>query len=183
MALLRLILLLAVVLVRPTDAADATAFATLQDTSGRQVTLDSFPGRWQLVYFGYTQCPEFCSTMLADIAQLLDELGPLADRLQPVFITIDPERDTPELLADYVRAIDPRILALTGSEDAIRAAARRFGVQFQTVANPRAAGDYTIDHSVFLSVVDPRGEPVARLTHDLGARRMADIFRLLIEGS
>ncbi len=154
----------------------------LTATDGRRITLASFPGRWQLIYFGYTQCPEFCSVMLLDMAALLDELGPLGERLQPIFVTIDPGRDTPELLGGYVAAVDPRILALTGSDAAIRAAASLFGVRYDKVAGAgKVAGDYTIDHSVFLSVVDPAGEPAARLTHDQGPRRMADIFRLLMQ--
>lgn len=157
---------------------DATV---LHDPEGRSVTLASFPGRWQLVYFGYTSCPEFCSIMLIDMAGLLDELGPLADRLQPLFVTIDPERDTPELLKSYAAAIDQRILALTGSDAEIRRWAALFGVGYSKAATGKAAADYTIDHSVFLSVVDPSGDPVARLTHEQGPRRMAEIFRQLLQ--
>ena len=89
---------------------------SLVDQTGRAVTEKDYLGRWQLVFFGFTHCPDVCPTTLAYMSAALDELGHKADRVAPLFISVDPERDTPEVLSEYLAAIDPRLIGLTGSE-------------------------------------------------------------------
>jgi protein SCO1/2 len=103
-------------------------FQLIDAASGRQVTDRDFRGKWLLVFFGYTRCPDVCPTTLSEVADTLAKLGPSAGVVQPLFITLDPKSDTQQVLADYTAAFDPRILALTGSPDRIAAAARVYGV-------------------------------------------------------
>ena len=99
---------------------------SLTDHQGNRVTEASFPGRWQLVFFGFTHCPDVCPTTLAYMADALDRMGPEADRVAPLFITIDPVRDTPDVMAEYVGAFHPALIGLTGSEKDVAAAAEAF---------------------------------------------------------
>lgn len=134
----------------------------LVDHSGRRVSSSDFEGMWRLVFFGYTHCPDVCPTTMATVAQVLDELGDDAGRVQPLFITIDPTRDTPAALADYVAAFHPRVIGLTGSPEAVAAAARSFRVYFSKVTfdgddGGAADPDYAIDHTAFLYLMDAEG--------------------------
>ena len=127
------------------------------DPSGRVVTDRDLRGRWSLLYFGYTSCPDVCPTELQTMAEALDALGPdLAGRVQPVFVTVDPERDTPERLADYVKLFHPRLMGLTGTPAQVVQAARAFRVYY---AKARSGdGDaYLMDHSSFVYLLDPEG--------------------------
>jgi protein SCO1/2 len=127
---------------------------SLRGLDGHRVTMADLPPTWLLVYFGYTYCPDICPTALADLAAVLDGLGPLAAQLQPVFVTIDPARDTPAVLGPYVAAFDPRIIALTGDAAAIAAAARQFAVHYVRYQDARVAG-YSLDHSSAFFLVSP----------------------------
>jgi protein SCO1 len=147
----------------------------LETTSGHAVTQASFPGKWLLVYFGYTHCPDACPTALSAMAAALDKLGPLADRVQPLFITVDPQRDTPAVLAKYVGIFDPRIVGLYGTAEETDAAAKAFRVYHTT--RILGHGDYTIDHSAFIYVVDPGGRVVELLTGNLPGRTIAAALR------
>ena len=129
---------------------------TLVDQTGRTVTERDFAGRWMLVYFGYTYCPDVCPTELGTIAAAVDSLGPLAEKLVPALVTIDPQRDTPAQLADYVARFHPRMIGLTGSPEQVAEAARRYRVYFARV-NRAEAGDYLMDHSSFVDLVGPDG--------------------------
>src|SRR5262249_34824215 len=102
----------------------------LISADGRSVTESSFPGQWLIVYFGYTSCPDACPTALMEISQALERLGPAA-AVQPLFITLDPRRDTAQVLKDYMAAFDPRILALTGAPEQIADVARVYRVTFE----------------------------------------------------
>ena len=152
---------------------------SLVDTGGRVVTDRDFRGRWMLVYFGYTSCPDVCPLTLHDMAEALDRLGPRAGRVQPVFITVDPQRDTPAVLRTYAASIDPRLVALTGSESAIGTTLRAFQVQREVrhLAG-RPHDDYLVDHTSVLFLIGPDGrfvapirpdEPPDRLATDIGA--------------
>ena len=130
---------------------------TLVDGAGKDVTDRTFRGKYMLVYFGYTFCPDVCPTTLSDVTQALDKLGPAADRLQPLFITVDPGRDTPDVVRQYAAAFSPRLQGLTGSAAQIAAVAKEYRVYYaphKTGPNP---GDYTMDHSSILYVMDPSG--------------------------
>jgi protein SCO1 len=156
-----------------------TSRFVLETAAGGSVTQASFPGKWLVVYFGYTQCPDACPTALSAIAGALEKLGPLADRVQPLFITVDPERDTPQIIADYVKAFGSRLVGLHGSEAEIAAAAKAFHVYY-AVRN-LGHGEYAIDHSSFVYVVDPDGRVVELLTGNLPAPAMAAALRQLLE--
>ena len=135
----------------------------LLDQDGRTVTDRDLRGKWLLVYFGYTHCPDACPTALNDIALALEALGPQRAQVRPVFITVDPERDTAAVLKEYVKAFDAPILALTGTPQAIAQVAREYRVYY--AKHPLAGGDYEMDHSSVIYVMDPQGHYVAALTH------------------
>lgn len=130
----------------------------LVDHHGRTVTNEDFRGRFQLIAFGYTYCPDICPTTLAEMAEVLKLLGSKADRLQPLFVSVDPERDTAEVLKSYTGFFDARILGLTGSPELVRRAADQFKVRYEKVREPGAApGQYTVDHSAGTYLLGPDG--------------------------
>jgi len=129
---------------------------TLTDQTGRPVTEKDFAGRWQLVYFGYAFCPDVCPTELGNMVAALDSLGPKADGVVPLFITIDPARDTPAALADYVGRFHPRLIGLTGSPEQVADVARKYRVYFAKSEN-RDMREYLMDHSSFIYLVGPDG--------------------------
>jgi protein SCO1/2 len=129
---------------------------TLVDHTGRTVTDRDFAGRPMLLYFGFTYCPDVCPTELGTIAAALDAMGPAGERVTPVLVTIDPERDTPAALADYVSRFHPRMIGLTGSAEQIAQAARAYRVYYAKV-RPRDSTDYLMDHSSFIYFVGPDG--------------------------
>ena len=135
----------------PTPAAIGGPISLL-DASGKRVTEAAFKGKPSLVFFGFTRCPEVCPTTLSDISALLGRLGPDADRLNVIFITIDPERDKPETLKEYLSNFDARIVGLSGSTEEIDRAARAFRVFYKR--SPTSGGDYTMDHSTFTYLMD-----------------------------
>jgi protein SCO1/2 len=129
---------------------------TLVDTAGRTVTDKTYRGEWMLVYFGYTFCPDVCPTELQTIANALDALGPDAGKLAPLFITIDPARDTVPVMADYVKLFHPRLVGLTGTEAQIADAARAYRVYYAKVT-PKDSSTYLMDHSSFIYLMGPDG--------------------------
>jgi len=131
----------------------------LEAAGGKRISDASLRGRWLLIYFGYTNCPEICPMTLGAIAEVLDKLGPVAAKIQPVFITIDPERDTPERVDAFVKAFDPRILALSGSAAEIAAVAKEYRVYFKKV--PLDDGGYTMDHTAIVYLMDKLGRFVS----------------------
>jgi len=154
----------------------------LVDQSGRTVTEQDFAGRWMLVYFGYTFCPDVCPTELGVMADALDVLGPEAERVTPVFITIDPERDTPEVLADYVSRFHPRMVGLTGSPEQVAEAARHYRVYFARARSSDHA-DYLMDHSSFVYLVGPDGRVRSLFRPGTTPESMAATVRAQMVGS
>lgn len=136
---------------------------TLTDETGRTVTSESFKGQWRLIYFGFTYCPDICPTDTAKLAaglKLFEEKHPKeAATLQPLFITVDPERDTPAALAEFTNSFHPRLLGLTGTREQIDAALKAFRIYAQKV--PGTTPDsYTYDHLAVFYLMDPDGRPV-----------------------
>lgn len=129
---------------------------SLTDQNGRPRTLADFRGKVVALFFGYTHCPDVCPTTLAELSQVMRMLAPDADRVQVLFVTVDPERDTPAVLSQYVTAFDPRFLGLHGDAAATRRAAKEFKV-FYEKHDGAAAGEYTMDHSAGTYVIDPKG--------------------------
>jgi protein SCO1 len=145
---------------------------------GARVSERSFRGRFMLIYFGYTHCPDLCPIDLAVIGAALERLGNAASAIQPLFISVDPERDTPAVLAAFVSSFDKRLIGLTGSEAEIAAVARLYRVhrvRYQPASG--AAGDYAIDHGSLTYLMGRNGEFVTLLPHNTDAARMAAVLR------
>lgn len=149
----------------------------LVDQDGRTVRGEDLHGRWQLVFFGFTSCPDICPTTLTNVTAALEELGPeTARKVQPVLITVDPERDTPPVLKEYLTAFDPRILGLTGTAEQVETALKSFLVY--AAKRPMEGGDYTMDHSTFIYLMDPEG---AYAAHFLAQAPSEDLIAKLRE--
>jgi protein SCO1/2 len=156
------------------------AMPTLIDQDGHARSREDFKGRVTVLLFGFTHCPDLCPTALSNLALVLDQLGEDRDRVQIAFITVDPERDTPEVLRDYLSGFGPNFVGLTGEPDAIRKAAKKFKVFFQRV--PLPDGDYTMDHSAVIYVVDPQARVRVMFTANRQPEDVAhDILELLRE--
>lgn len=125
----------------------------LTDADGKTVTTDDFPGKFLLVYFGYTRCADQCPTSISAMLEALSEIGPAADYIQPLFVTVDPERDRGAVLQDFTAAFDKRLVGLTGSAPQIAAAAEALGIEYKKVL--AGSDDYVIDHSSVLSLIGP----------------------------
>jgi len=149
----------------------------LVDGSGATITDKTFRGKWELVFFGYTYCPDLCPTTLSTIADALNELGPLAAQVQPLFITVDPQRDTPEIVGAYVKNFDPRIVGLTGSAEAIAAVAAEYKVYYAVHKTGDGPGDYLMDHSGFVYLMNPEGNFARVLSGETSGKAMADKLR------
>jgi protein SCO1/2 len=148
----------------------------LVDHAGRTVTDRTFRGRPMLIYFGYTYCPDICPTSLADLAAALDMLGPGAERVSFLFVTVDPVRDTPAQLARYVGLFHPRLIGLSGSEAQCAQAARAFRVYVK--AQPRTEPmDYVVDHSSFAYLMAPDGRLLTAFPHGTPPETIAEAIR------
>jgi protein SCO1/2 len=126
----------------------------LVDQAGKPVTESNFAGKFALIFFGYTTCPDVCPTELSAMATALDQLGPKADQVVPVFITVDPERDTPEVVGQYAQAFYPRMVGLTGTPEQVAKAAKAFRVYYQK-AEVQGSSTYLMDHSAFTYLMGP----------------------------
>ena len=135
----------------------------LEAAGGKRVGDATLRGRWLLIYFGYTNCPEICPTTLSAMAAVLDKLGPVAAKIQPVFITIDPERDTPERADAFAKQFDPRILGLSGSAAELAAVAKEYRVFFRKIPSADPA-QYFMEHSSYVFLMDPQGHYVTLFT-------------------
>ncbi len=153
----------------------------LMNPQGRAVITEDFPGRFQLVTFGFSSCPDVCPTTLLAFKAILAELGEQAPRVVPIFITVDPERDTVEVLRAYTNAFDPRIIGLTGPLELVKRAAERFRFQFEKVREPGAAPDvYTMNHTAGMVLLDGQGNFLTRFAyeapvHDIVLRIRSDL--------
>ena len=137
---------------------------SLTDSSGKRVTDKDFRGRDMLVFFGFTSCPDICPASLQLMSTVLDKLGPKADRITPIFITIDPERDTAPKLDEYVKHFSPRIVGLTGTPEEIATAAKAYRVYYNKVPNKTVPGNYTMDHTGIIYLMDANGDYVTHFT-------------------
>lgn len=149
---------------------------SLVDQTGTPVTDATWRGRWMLIYFGYTACPDVCPTELQTIVAALDSIGRQAAQVVPIFITIDPGRDTPGHLADFVKLFDDRLVGLTGTPQQIAAVARAYRVYYARVT-PTDSATYLMDHSSFLYLVGPDGTVRAMFRPGTRAQELADAIR------
>ena len=166
---------------RSTDitGADFGRELALTGHDGKPRTLADFRGRLTVLFFGYTHCPDVCPTTLADVAGVMKQLGPDAARVQVLFVTLDPERDTREVLAGYVPAFDPSFLGLYGDAAATQKAAKEFKIYYEKRAGS-APGAYTLDHSAQSYVLDAQGRPRLFVRQDRIAQDLADDLRTLL---
>jgi len=160
--------------------ADFGRHLQLPDQNGRVRTLDDFKGKVTLLFFGYTQCPDVCPTTLAELAQAKKDLGAEGDRIQGVFVTVDPERDTPEVLKGYVSSFDPSFVALRGSPEQTAAAAKEFKVFYAKVPG-KTPGSYTMDHTAASYVLDRDARLRLFVRYGSGAAPLAADLKALLK--
>lgn len=145
----------------------------LTDHHGKTVTDQDFRGKFMLVFFGYTYCPDICPTELQVMATALNSLGAEGERITPAFVTVDPQRDTPEQLANYVQSFHPRLVGLTGSAEEIAAVAKAYRVYYAKADGGDTAADYLMDHSAFVYLMGPDGKYVTHFPYGVTADKMA----------
>lgn len=164
-----------------TGAEFARDFA-LTGHDGKPRTLADFKGKVVVVFFGFTQCPDVCPTTMSEMAEVMKQLGPDSDRVQVLFVTLDPERDTADLLSKYVPAFDPRFLGLFGDDEATKKTAREFKVFYQKVPG-KTEGSYTLDHTAGSYVFDAKGKVRLFVKHGQGPEVLTqDLRKLLAAG-
>ena len=146
-------------------------FELVDAGTGKTVTDQSYKGKWLLIYFGYTHCPDACPTALNDLSLALDKLGDKRRDMAPLFITIDPDRDTADVMKDYAASFAPDIVGLTGSAEQITKAEKEFRVY--AAKHPTKDGGYDMDHSSVIYVMDPAGHFVTNFTHETDPDQMA----------
>jgi protein SCO1/2 len=151
-------------------------FKLIED-KGRPVTDPDYRGRWMLVFFGYTNCSDECPLTLQKMATALKDLGPVADRIAPLFITVDPARDTPSRLTSYLENFDTRIVGLTGSNEQIAAVAKAYRVYYSPGQNEQSGADL-ISHSTFLYLMNPSGQLAALFPQDITADKLTAALRV-----
>jgi protein SCO1/2 len=181
-------LLLLAPVFRPTSSAaqiaappkGSSVHFALTGSDGTAVTEQTYRGKWLVIYFGYTFCPDICPTTMMELAQALQTLGPRAAGVQAVFISVDPQRDKPDLLAEYLKAFDSRFVGLTGSSTQISAAAKSFNVFYER--HDTDDGNYTYDHSSYLYLVDPGGQLVDAFGSGRGSEQIAAALLSLMSG-
>jgi protein SCO1 len=156
---------------------------TLVDQHGKTVTDADFRGRYMLVFFGYTFCPDICPTGLSRNSDALDLMGEEADKVVPIFITIDPERDTVEHMKEYASFFHPRLVALTGTLEQIAAVAKAYRVYYAKAQEKGAEADeYLMDHSSITYVMAPDGQFLTHFGHDVSPERMAERLGKIVSG-
>ena len=152
----------------------------LTSGDGKPVTDTDFRGKYMLVYFGYTYCPDVCPTTLNAVADALDKLGPKADKIKPLFITVDPKRDTPAVVKQFAAAFGTRIEGLTGSAAQIATVAKEYRVYYAEHRTGPGPDDYTMDHSSVLYLMGPDGRFIAPIRADMPGDRMAAVLAKLV---
>lgn len=150
---------------------------TLTDHTGKRVSDADYRGRFMLVYFGFTRCVDTCPIDIPTIAQALDAIGPLAEKVAPLFVTVDPAHDTVETIKPYVEAFHPRLIGLTGSEPEIAAVAKAYKVHRRKLTQHHGHGEYGVDHGSLTYLMGPDGRFVTLLPHNSGAERLAAVMR------
>lgn len=153
---------------------------TLTDHTGKRVSDADFRGKNMLVFFGFTYCPDVCPTALQVMAGALEQLGPKAERLVPLFITVDPERDTPEQMAQYVQSFHPKLVGLTGTRAEIDTVLKAYRVYAQKVEDPKSTAGYTMNHSSIVYLMGPDGAYRTHFTHATSVETMVERLAKLL---
>lgn len=152
---------------------------SLPDHNGQMRSLTDFRGKAVVVFFGFTHCPDVCPTTMAEMAAVMQQLGPQADRVQVLFVTVDPERDTPQILSQYVPAFDSRFLGLTGTVEQTEKVVKEFKAFYQKVPG-KEPGSYTVDHTAGSYVFDPEGRVRLFVRHGQGPEPIVNDLKLLL---
>lgn len=154
----------------------------LQDLNGRATMPEDHKGYYQLIAFGYTFCPDICPTTLTEMAAVLKELGPQAQRVRPIFISVDPERDTLAVLREYTAFFDPRIIGMTGSPALVSRAAQNFKVRYQKVKTESGnAANYAVDHSAGMYLLGPDGSFAKKFAYATPPAEIVTTIRLFLD--
>ena len=154
------------------EAAIGGSFSLI-DGQGKRVTEQDFRGKYMLIFFGFTHCPDICPTTLLLMDHVLTKLGRLADKVTPIFITVDPERDSPQVVRDYAQNFGDRIVPLTGSKEEIQRAIDAYKV-YASKAPAAKGGGYMVDHSGFIYLMDPQGRYVAHFAQNSSEQALVD---------
>ncbi len=152
----------------------------LVDQNGKPFTEKDLKGKYSLIYFGYTYCPDVCPTELQTMTQALEMLGPMASRIRPVMISVDPERDTPEVLKEYLSNFYPGFVGLTGTPEQVRKAGQAYRV-FYRKTDEKSASEYLMDHSSIVYLMDPEGRYLKHFAYGTSPEKMAEGIRKAIE--
>ena len=156
---------------------------TLTDQDGKRVTEQTYRGKYMLVMFGYTTCPDVCPSELQTMANAMDVLGTKADQVNPIFITVDPERDTVERVAEYVKNFHASLVGLTGSPEEIKQAARAYRAYYAKSDASGSAAGYLMDHSAFIYLINPQGEYVTHFTYGTAPEKIAAAIEKAMSGA
>lgn len=162
--------------------ADYAGKLGLKDPDGKVRSLDEFKGKVVVVFFGFTQCPDVCPTTMAELAEVKRSLGADGEKVQGIFVTVDPERDTPELLKAYVSNFDPSFVALRGTPEETKATAREFKVFYNKVPG-KTEGSYSVDHTAGSYLFDPQGKVRLFTRYGTGAQALASDIKALLGGA
>jgi protein SCO1/2 len=156
---------------------------SLTDQNGRRVSEKDFLGRHTLVFFGFTYCPDICPTELQVMMAALDAMGPEGEQIQPVFVSVDPERDTPEVLKSYVENFGARLIGLTGTPEEIAAVAKAYRVYYAKAANPSSPDGYLIDHSSIIYLMGPDGRFVKHFPYTTDVAKLSSELKDAVRAS
>lgn len=156
---------------------------SLTDQNGNRVTAEDLKGKFSLVLFGFTFCPDVCPMSLNTVTEALKQIGPLAENIRPVFISVDPERDTPAVLKEYAASFDPHLLALSGTPEEIREVTDHYKVYYNAHKKSPSDKEYLVDHSSFIYLMGPDGEYLTHFAATIPASEMAVRLNEYISGS
>ncbi len=154
---------------------------TMVNEKGETVTEKSYAGKYMLLFFGFTNCGDVCPTELQVMAAAFTEMGALSETITPIFVSIDPERDSPQVMADYVKNFHPRLQGLTGTPDQVAAFAKIYHIFYQKVPNPKNPTDYEMDHSSILYLMGPDGKFIKHFTYTTDAKGLAEALKKVLQ--
>lgn len=170
----------------PTPANKSTGTAliggtfALTDHNGQPFTEENLKGHYSLIYFGFTHCPDICPTSLLVMANAINGLGDKAEKVVPIFISLDPERDTQDIMRQYVQSFSPRMVGLTGTTEQVKQTADAFKVYYKKVETPESALGYLIDHSGFIYLIGPDGRYITHFSHNVAEQAVTATLRQYI---
>jgi cytochrome oxidase Cu insertion factor (SCO1/SenC/PrrC family) len=156
---------------------------TMVNQKGETVTEKNFEGKYTIYFFGFTFCPDVCPTELQVLTAALKELGPDAAKITPVFVSVDPERDSPKIIGEYVANFDPRFVGLTGTPEQLAVMARAFHIYYKKVANENDAQNYGMDHPSILYLMEPDGKFAKHFPYTTDAKKLALELKSVLEAS